>query len=70
MDWKNSDPRDTMGRCDIVVSAPEGEVFMAHVETKHAWCVFFKRGKDRNQHIAEEDKWPPEFFWTPAPRRR
>jgi hypothetical protein len=67
--WSATDPREWVGkRAKIVVHAPEGEVFMAEVETKHSYCVFLRgRGPDKKSHIAEDNEWPPEYLWTLAP---
>lgn len=69
MMWITTDPRELVNkRANIVVCAPQGEVFRAEVETKHAWCVSLRRrDKDKRSHIAEDEEWPPEFIWIFAP---
>lgn len=66
-DWYSTDPRELIDRGSIVVVAPENEVFLAEVDTKHTYCVFFKRAPDKLQYIAEDAEWPPEWKWVRAP---
>jgi len=69
MEWTNQDPRELIGkRANIVVWAPQGEVFRAEVETHQGWCVFLRnRGKDQRSLVSESDSWPPEWKWIQGP---
>jgi hypothetical protein len=63
--WSNKDPREVINkRGNIVVHAPENEVFFAEVEVHQDYCVFLGRDLDRKQLINEDDKWPEEWYWV------
>lgn len=65
--WNNTDPREaTVVRRDIIICAPEKEVFRAEVVGKTiALC---DRRKSPLELISKGDPWPLEFRWAFAPK--
>lgn len=72
MEWSNQDPREIINkRAKIIVfNLLDNEVFIGDVETKHAYCIFFRgRLLDQNTFVSADDDWPQEWRWTFTPRK-
>jgi hypothetical protein len=67
MNWKNTDPREDINKCDnIVILRPNYHVGRAHVDSKHTYCIF--TSFDDYKHIDADGKWDELWWWTRAPR--
>lgn len=64
--WVNSDPREVIKeRADIIVCAPDKEVFRAEVVSQTV--VLCNRRKNPLELISKGDPWPLEYFWVFGP---
>lgn len=67
IEWKNEDPRYTIGKRGQIVIYDGRDAWAGDVETKEGWAIWTTHEFDRYRFISADDEWPTHWWWTYAP---